>query len=187
MKDLTKGSIAGHVLQFASFIALTTLFQTLYFLVDLYFVGTLGREAIAGVGLAGNVAIAVLALTQTLGVGTTALVSHAMGAKERARGDDLQSGVRDVVGRRTRVRHNDVLAEGRVRTSDGCGPGDGRASDQLPELVRTGDDGPVPGRRAGRGATRHRRHEDADRDVSLLGRGKHSVRADSDGGLAHGP
>src|SRR5262245_10193304 len=89
MKDLTKGSIAGHVLQFASFIALTTLFQTLYFLVDLYFVGTLGREAIAGDGLAGNVAIAVLALTQTLGVGATALVAHAIGAKDHARAETV--------------------------------------------------------------------------------------------------
>ena len=52
MNDLTKGPIAGHLLRFASFIALTTFFQTLYFLVDLFFVGRLGREAIAGVGLA---------------------------------------------------------------------------------------------------------------------------------------
>ena len=87
MQDLTKGSIPRHLLQFASFIALTTLFQTLYFLVDLYFVGTLGREAIAGVGLAGNIAIIVLALTQTLGVGATALVAHAAGAKDRERAD----------------------------------------------------------------------------------------------------
>ena len=85
MKDLTKGSITRHLLQFASFIALSTLFQTLYFLVDLYFVGQLGREAIAGVGLAGNVAIVVLALTQMLGVGATALVAHAIGAKDRDR------------------------------------------------------------------------------------------------------
>lgn len=87
MKDLTKGPIAGHLLQFAAFIALTTAFQTLYFLVDLYFVGRLGREAIAGVGLAGNLMIIVLALTQSLGVGATALVAHAMGAKDRARAE----------------------------------------------------------------------------------------------------
>ena len=87
MKDLTKGSIAGHLLQFAAFIALTTTFQTLYFLVDLYFVGRLGREAIAGVALAGNLTIVVLALTQSLGVGATALVAHAMGAHDRARAE----------------------------------------------------------------------------------------------------
>ena len=87
MKDLTQGSVAGHVLQFASFIALTTLFQTMYFLVDLYFVGQLGKEAIAGVGLAGNLMMVVLALTQSLGVGATALIAHAMGAKNRDRAD----------------------------------------------------------------------------------------------------
>jgi len=87
MKDLTKGPIAGHLLQFASFIALTTAFQTLYLLVDLYFVGWLGTEAIAGVGLAGNITIIVLALTQSLGVGATALVAQAMGAQDRARGE----------------------------------------------------------------------------------------------------
>jgi Na+-driven multidrug efflux pump len=87
MKDLTKGPVAVHVLQFAAFIALTTLFQTLYFLVDLYFVGQLGKEAIAGVGLAGNVMMVVLALTQALGVGATSLIAQAMGANDRHRAD----------------------------------------------------------------------------------------------------
>ncbi len=89
MNDLTKGPIAGHLIRFASFIALTTVFQTLYFLVDLYFVGQLGRDAIAGVGLAGNLAMVVLALTQTLGVGATALVAQAMGAKDRPRAETV--------------------------------------------------------------------------------------------------
>jgi putative MATE family efflux protein len=87
MKDLTKGPVSGHLLQFAAFIAMTTAFQTLYFLVDLYFVGRLGREAIAGVGLAGNLTIVVLALTQSLGVGATALMAHAMGAQDRPRAE----------------------------------------------------------------------------------------------------
>lgn len=87
MRDLTKGPVAGHLLQFAAFIAVTTVFQTLYFLVDLYFVGRLGKEAIAGVGVAGNLMIIVLALTQSLGVGATALVAHAMGARNRGRAE----------------------------------------------------------------------------------------------------
>ena len=37
-------------------------FQTLYFLADLYFVGRLGKEAVAGVGLAGNLMFIVLAI-----------------------------------------------------------------------------------------------------------------------------
>ncbi len=71
MKDMTKGPVGGHVLQLATFIALSTAFQTLYFLADLYFVGRLGKEAIAGVALAGNLMFVVLALTQSLGVGAT--------------------------------------------------------------------------------------------------------------------
>ena len=89
MKDMTRGPILGHILGMASFIALSTLFQTLYLLVDLYFVGRLGKEAIAGVGMAGNLTFLVLALTQALGVGTTALISHALGRKDRDRAELL--------------------------------------------------------------------------------------------------
>jgi putative MATE family efflux protein len=83
LKDLTKGPVGGHVLQLATFIAMSTAFQTLYFLADLYFVGRLGKEAIAGVGLAGNLMFLVLALTQSLGVGATSLIAQALGRKDR--------------------------------------------------------------------------------------------------------
>jgi Na+-driven multidrug efflux pump len=59
-------------------------FQTLYFLIDLYFVAGLGPAAIAGVGAAGNVMFIVFAVTQVLGVGTVALISHAVGRKDQA-------------------------------------------------------------------------------------------------------
>lgn len=65
--------------------AVSMVFQTLYYLVDLYFVSRLGKEAIAGVGLAGNLMLVVLALTQMLGVGTTVLISHAAGQKDQPR------------------------------------------------------------------------------------------------------
>ena len=87
MKDLTKGPVRGHLLQLATFIALSTAFQTLYFLADLYFVGRLGKEAIAGVGLAGNLMFVVLALTQSLGVGATSLIAQALGRKEPRRAE----------------------------------------------------------------------------------------------------
>ncbi len=82
MNDLTKGPVGRHILQLSAFIALSTVFQTLYFLADLYWVGRLGKEAIAGVGLAGNLMMVVLALTQSLGVGTTSLLSQAIGRKD---------------------------------------------------------------------------------------------------------
>lgn len=83
MQDLTQGSIPRHVVRMAAPIMIGMLFQTLYFLIDLYFVARLGDAAIAGVGAAGNVQFIVMALTQILGVGTMALISHAVGRKDR--------------------------------------------------------------------------------------------------------
>ncbi len=84
MKDLTDGPIARNIVQMALPIAAGMFFQTLYFLIDLYFVSGLGDAAIAGVGAAGNVMFIVFALTQVLGVGTVALISHAVGRKDQA-------------------------------------------------------------------------------------------------------
>jgi len=82
MQDLTTGSISSHLLKTTSFMLVTMVFQTLYFLIDLYWVGHLGKEAVAAVSIAGNLMFSVLALTQMLGVGTTTLVSHAAGRKD---------------------------------------------------------------------------------------------------------
>ena len=83
MNDLTQGSISKHLLKLASFIAVTMTFQTLYYLVDLYFVARLGEASVAGVSLCGNLAIAVLALTQMLSVGTASLIAQAAGRKDQ--------------------------------------------------------------------------------------------------------
>jgi putative MATE family efflux protein len=48
----------------------------------LYFVSRIGDAAIAGVSGAGNLMFVVFALTQTLGVGIVALISHAVGRKD---------------------------------------------------------------------------------------------------------
>jgi putative MATE family efflux protein len=82
MNDLTTGSLARHLFATGGFMLFTMLFQTLYFLADLYWMGRLGREAVAAVGVAGNLTFVVLALTQMLGVGTTTLVAHAVGRKD---------------------------------------------------------------------------------------------------------
>lgn len=85
MKDLTEGSIPSNLLHLAGFLAASMLLQTLYLLVDLFWVGRLGPEAIAAVGVAGNLTFLVLAVTQALGVGTMTLISHAAGRKDQAR------------------------------------------------------------------------------------------------------
>jgi putative MATE family efflux protein len=82
MRDLTQGPIPGHLIAMAVPIAVGMLAQTLYFLIDLYFVARLGDAALAGVGAAGTAMFLVMALTQMLGVGTMALVSQAVGRKD---------------------------------------------------------------------------------------------------------
>ena len=85
MQDLTTGSISRHLLKTTSYMLVTMVFQTMYFLVDLYWMGRLGSEAVAAISIAGNLTFIVLGLSQMLGVGTTTLVSHAAGQKNQAR------------------------------------------------------------------------------------------------------
>lgn len=85
MQDLTTGSVTRHLLKTTGFMLVTMVFQTLYFLIDLYWVGHLGKEAVAAVAIAGNLMFVVLAVTQMLAVGTTTLVSHAAGRKDHLR------------------------------------------------------------------------------------------------------
>src|SRR5437867_1758788 len=82
MQDLTTGSLSRHLLKTSSFMLVAMVFQTLYVLIDLYWVGRLGTDAVAAVAVSGNLMFVVLAATQMLGVGTTTLMSHAVGRKE---------------------------------------------------------------------------------------------------------
>jgi len=84
MKDLTQGSIVRNILAMAAPMAAGMLFQTLYFLVDLYFVAGLGDAAVAGVGAAGTLMFVIMALTQVLGVGAVALIAQAVGRRDKA-------------------------------------------------------------------------------------------------------
>ena len=84
MHDMTKGPITGHLIRMAVPVMIGMLFQTLYVLIDLYFVAHLGDTAIAGVGAAGNLMFIVMAATQVLVVGTTTLIAQAVGRKDHA-------------------------------------------------------------------------------------------------------
>src|SRR3954469_24462477 len=83
MKDLTQGSIVSHISTMAPQIFAGMIMIMLCQLVDLYFVGGLGDAAIAAVAAAGNTGFLVMAFTQVLGVGTSALIAHAVGRKDR--------------------------------------------------------------------------------------------------------
>jgi putative MATE family efflux protein len=83
LRDLTVGSVESHLVRLAFPIAAGMLFQTLYYLVDLYFVAHIGDAAIAGVAAAGNVVFLVMAMTQMIAAGTLALLSQAVGRKDQ--------------------------------------------------------------------------------------------------------
>lgn len=84
MRDLTKGPVMGHLVSMAAFIGISQLFQTLYFIVDLFFVSRLGNAAVAGVSAAGNVFFVALAASQMISIGALALVAQAVGKKDAA-------------------------------------------------------------------------------------------------------
>jgi Na+-driven multidrug efflux pump len=81
MTDLTKGSIAGHIVSLAVPIFGSTMTFMLWLLVDMYFVAVIGKAAVAGIGAAGNVSFLTSALTLVLSAGTMALVAQAVGRK----------------------------------------------------------------------------------------------------------
>lgn len=84
MRDLTQGSITRTIIAMAAPVAFGMLFQTLYLLVDLYFVAALGDAAVAGVGAAGTLMFMIMAVTQVLSVSAVALMSQAVGRKDQA-------------------------------------------------------------------------------------------------------
>jgi len=81
-RDLTRGSIRAHLLRMAAFMLLTMLVQTLYSLIDIFWVGRLGRDAVAAVAVGSNLMLALMAVAQTLAVGAAALISQAAGRKD---------------------------------------------------------------------------------------------------------
>jgi putative MATE family efflux protein len=85
LKDLTQGSVWGNLVRMTAFLMGSMLVQAVYLLADMYWVGRLGKESVAAVGLAANLMALTLALTQMMGVGTTTLISHAAGVKDEHR------------------------------------------------------------------------------------------------------
>jgi len=93
MKDLTRGSIAGHLATLAAPIAFGTLLQTSLLYVEGYFVARLGKSALAGVSASSTAIIVAYAATQIVSVSAVTLMSHAVGrdSREEANGIFNQS------------------------------------------------------------------------------------------------
>lgn len=85
MKNLSVGSIPGHVASMSIQMFIGMVVQVAYFVTDMKFVSMLGDEVAAGFAIAGNLWFLVLALTQVLNAGTAAMVSHAVGAQQHER------------------------------------------------------------------------------------------------------
>jgi putative MATE family efflux protein len=84
MRDLTQGAIWRHLVGMALFIGIGLIVQTLYLLIDLYFVARLGKEAVAGVSTAASAAYIAWSIAQLVAAGSLSLVSHAVGRKDPA-------------------------------------------------------------------------------------------------------
>ena len=83
MRDLTVGPVPRHLIALAIPMGIGLVFQTLYVMVDLYFVSRLGSDAVAGVSITGNLMLLTIALAQILSIGVTALISQATGRKDQ--------------------------------------------------------------------------------------------------------
>src|SRR6185312_8087678 len=84
MRDLTQGAIWRHLVGMAMFIGAGLIVNTLYMLIDLYFVSRLGKQAVAGVASAGSAMYVTMSIAQLVGVGSLSLISHAVGRKDQA-------------------------------------------------------------------------------------------------------
>ena len=80
--DLTKGSLAPLVLRLAVPTSIGYLFTVFYNLIDTFWAGRISDEAVAGLVISFPIFLIMLALSMGLGLGTTVLVAHQVGAKD---------------------------------------------------------------------------------------------------------
>ncbi|MBW1801731.1 MAG: MATE family efflux transporter, partial [Deltaproteobacteria bacterium] len=81
--DLTEGSIPRILIRLSAPIIFGMMMFTLYLMVDLYFVGRLGPDAVAAISISGNAFFVILGLSYILGTGGMALISQAFGRREQ--------------------------------------------------------------------------------------------------------
>lgn len=85
-KDLTNGSIVGNVLRFSIPFFISSFLQTMYGIVDLFIIGQFnGADTIAAVSSGGQIMHMVTVVIIGLAMGTTILLSRAVGAKDEKR------------------------------------------------------------------------------------------------------
>ncbi|MFA6169736.1 MAG: MATE family efflux transporter [Candidatus Margulisiibacteriota bacterium] len=86
-RDLTDGSIAKNIFFLATPMIVSNFLQTMFELVNMFWVGRLGSTALAAVAMSGSIIMVVMFMMMGIGVGTTAMVARAIGAKEHGRAE----------------------------------------------------------------------------------------------------
>jgi MATE family, multidrug efflux pump len=79
--DLTEGPILNTLIRLAVPVTISMVMFTVYLLVDLYFVGKLGPDAVAALTISGNAFFIHLGFSAILGTGGMALIAQAYGRK----------------------------------------------------------------------------------------------------------
>jgi putative MATE family efflux protein len=83
--DLTEGQILKTLIRLSVPVTVSMVMFTVYLLVDLYFVGRLGPDAVAALSISGNAFFIHLGFSTILGTGGMALIAQAFGRKDYAR------------------------------------------------------------------------------------------------------
>ena len=84
-RDLTKGPIVGNLLAISVPTMFGMLGQTLYDVVDLFWIGRISGSAVAGVALFSSILWLVEVLNEVIGVSSVALITQTYGAGNKAR------------------------------------------------------------------------------------------------------
>ena len=80
--DLTAGPILTTLIRLAVPVTISMVMFTIYLLVDLYFVGRLGPDAVAALSISSNAFFIHLGFSTVLGTGAMALIAQAFGRKD---------------------------------------------------------------------------------------------------------
>lgn len=83
-RDLTTGSIPGHLKHLAIPASVGMFFNTMFNVVDTFYAGRLNTEALAGMSLSFSIFFLIIAISSGLGTGTNALASRHLGKKDRS-------------------------------------------------------------------------------------------------------